>query len=73
MVNIGEGKKFLTEWMDRHELTKKDVEKRKKDAKKAGRIWLKSRNGSLRQEMENHMFKNEDSENGFEHLMKSTG
>ena len=41
--------------------------------KKTGRIWLQSRNGSQRQERQKHMFKNEDSENGFEHSMKSTG
>jgi len=34
MVNIGEGKKFLTEWMDQHGFTKKDVQKRKKACEK---------------------------------------
>ena len=74
MVNIGEGKKFLTEWMDmdEHGFTKKDVEKRKNACEKTGTS-SKLRKGSWREETEKHVFNDEDLQDGFEHLMKSTG
>ena len=54
MVNIGEGKKFLTEWMDmdKHGFTKKDVEKRKKACEKTGTL-SKTSKGSQSKETEN--------------------
>ena len=64
----------MTKWMDtdEHGFTKKDVEKRKNACEKTGTT-SKSRKGSWREETEKHVFNDEDLQDGFEDLMKSTG
>ena len=77
MVNIGEGKKFLTEWMDQHGFTKKDVQKRKKACEKR-HVKIKEEHGQNQEKAVGEKKQKSTCstmcfENGFEHSMKRTG